>query len=90
MEAAVIEPRGRHRRLITIALLGFASGLPLSLSSASLQAWFTVAGLDLKASGWATLAGQAYVFKFLWAPLLDRFVLPVPPVNPVLRLVYAF
>ena len=77
MEAAVIEPRGRHRRLITIALLGFASGLPLSLSSASLQAWFTVAGLDLKAIGWATLAGQAYVFKFLWAPLLDRFVLPV-------------
>ncbi len=76
IDSAIVDPRGRHRRLIAIGLLGFASGLPLSLSSASLQAWFTVAGLDLKAIGWATLAGQAYVFKFLWAPLLDRFVLP--------------
>jgi MFS transporter, PAT family, beta-lactamase induction signal transducer AmpG len=41
-----------------------------------LQAWFTVAGLNLKTIGWVTLIGQAYVFKFLWAPLLDRVPLP--------------
>jgi len=67
---------GRNWRLLSIGLLGFASGLPLALSNSDLQAWFTVAGLDLKTIGWVTLIGQAYVFKFLWAPLLDRVPLP--------------
>ena len=74
---SVAEAEGRRRRLLAIALLGFASGLPLALSASSLQAWFTVAGLDLRTIGWATLAGQAYVFKFLWAPLLDRYAPPL-------------
>jgi PAT family beta-lactamase induction signal transducer AmpG len=57
-------------------LLGFASGLPLALSLSTLQAWFTTAGLSLRTIGWVTLISQAYVFKFLWAPLLDRLQLP--------------
>jgi PAT family beta-lactamase induction signal transducer AmpG len=69
-------PPSRNWRLLSIGLLGFASGLPLALSNSDLQAWFTVAGLDLKTIGWVTLIGQAYVFKFLWAPLLDRIQLP--------------
>lgn len=67
----------RSRRLMTIALLGFASGLPLALSASALQAWLTTAGLSLKAIGWATLIGQAYVFKPLWAPLVDRYAFPL-------------
>lgn len=67
---------GRHWRVLSIGLLGFASGLPLALSLSTLQAWFTTAGLSLKAIGWVTLISQAYVFKFLWAPLLDRLPLP--------------
>ena len=67
----------RARRLMTIAVLGFASGLPLALSTGALQAWFTTAGVSLKAIGWATLIGQAYVFKPLWAPLIDRYALPL-------------
>jgi MFS transporter, PAT family, beta-lactamase induction signal transducer AmpG len=67
---------GGRRRILSIGLLGFASGLPLALSNSDLQAWFTVAGLDLKTIGWVTLIGQAYVFKFLWAPVLDRLPLP--------------
>lgn len=63
---------GRHWRVLSIGLLGFASGLPLALSLSTLQAWFTTAGMSLKAIGWITLISQAYVFKFLWAPLLDR------------------
>jgi PAT family beta-lactamase induction signal transducer AmpG len=54
-------------------LLGFASGLPLALSSGTLQAWLTVEGLDLKTIGFFALAGLPYTFKFVWAPLLDRF-----------------
>ncbi|WP_028310689.1 AmpG family muropeptide MFS transporter [Derxia gummosa] len=65
------------RRMAATLLLGFASGLPLALTSGTLQAWMTVEGLDLKTIGFMTLVGQAYVFKFLWSPLLDRYPLPV-------------
>jgi PAT family beta-lactamase induction signal transducer AmpG len=79
-EAAADDPipdvRGRNWRILSIGLLGFSSGLPLALSGATLQAWFTTAGMSLKDIGWITVIGQAYVFKFLWAPLLDRVRLP--------------
>ena len=74
-EAAGAAP-GRRWRILSIGLLGFASGLPLALSGPALQAWFTTAGMSLRDIGWITLIGQAYVFKFLWAPLLDRLPLP--------------
>ena len=71
-----VPARGRNWRILSIGLLGFASGLPLALSGSALQAWFTTAGMSLRDIGWITLIGQAYVFKFLWAPLLDRLPLP--------------
>ncbi|MBN8924880.1 MAG: hypothetical protein BGP10_00090 [Rhodanobacter sp. 68-29] len=74
-EGAAVAP-GRSWRILSIGLLGFASGLPLALSGSALQAWFTTAGMSLRDIGWITLIGQAYVFKFLWAPLLDRLPLP--------------
>jgi PAT family beta-lactamase induction signal transducer AmpG len=75
-EPAAGPTRGRNWRILSIGMLGFSSGLPLALSNPTLQAWFTTAGLSLKDIGWITLTGTAYVFKFLWAPLLDRFRLP--------------
>ncbi len=56
--------------------LGFASGLPLALTGGTLQAWLTVAGVDLRTIGIFTLVGLPYTLKFLWAPLMDRFVPP--------------
>ncbi|WP_329742092.1 AmpG family muropeptide MFS transporter [Dyella sp. A6] len=67
---------GRHWRIFSVGLLGFSSGLPLALSGSTLQAWFTTAGMSLRDIGWITVIGQAYVYKFLWAPLLDRMRLP--------------
>jgi PAT family beta-lactamase induction signal transducer AmpG len=61
------------RRMAAMLALGFASGLPLALSSGTLQAWLTVEGIDLKTIGFFALAGLPYTFKFVWAPLLDRF-----------------
>lgn len=66
-----------NRRMLAVALLGFASGLPLALSGATLQAWLTVEGVDLKTIGLFALVGLPYTFKFAWAPLLDRFDLPL-------------
>ncbi|MEM7542925.1 MAG: MFS transporter [Pseudomonadota bacterium] len=59
--------------IVAVAFLGFSSGLPLSLSDSTLQAWFSEAGVGVQTIGLFSLVGVPYVFKFLWAPLLDRF-----------------
>ncbi len=61
------------RRLVVVAVLGFASGLPLALTGQALQVWLSVAGLDVATIGFLSLVGLPYTFKFLWAPLMDRF-----------------
>ncbi|MGC9457285.1 MAG: AmpG family muropeptide MFS transporter [Halothiobacillaceae bacterium] len=66
-----------NRKQAVILVLGFASGLPLLLTSGTLQAWLTLEGIDIKAIGMFALAGLPYTLKFLWAPLLDRFVPPI-------------
>jgi PAT family beta-lactamase induction signal transducer AmpG len=66
----------RSRKIFLLLLLGFSSGLPLALTGATLQAWLTVEGVRLQDIGWFALAGQPYVYKFLWAPLMDRYPLP--------------
>lgn len=62
-----------NHRLFAILVLGFASGLPLSLTGATLQAWFTEANVSLKAIGTLSLLGIPYTLKFLWAPLMDYY-----------------
>jgi len=63
-------------RVAAALTLGFASGLPFNLPQGTLQAWLATLDVDLKTIGWLTLVGVPYTFKFLWAPLLDRFVPP--------------
>lgn len=67
-----------NRRVFTIAMLGFASGLPLALSDSTMQAWLTVANVDIATIGLFSMVGLPYVLKFAWAPLLDRFQLGWP------------
>ena len=63
----------RAHRQLAVAVLGFASGLPLALTGQAMQAWMTMDGLSLADIGFLTLVGLPYTFKFLWAPLMDRF-----------------
>lgn len=62
--------------MLNLFLLGFSAGLPLALTSSTLQAWCTVSGVGILAIGTFSLVGQPYIYKFLWAPLMDRFTLP--------------
>lgn len=64
-------------RVVTVLFLGFSSGLPLALSGGTLQAWLTVEGVDIKTIGLFSLVGLPYTLKFLWSPLMDRFVIPI-------------
>lgn len=62
--------------MVALLLLGFASGLPLFLTSKTLQAWMTKEGVDLGSIGLFSLVALPYSLKFLWSPLLDRYVPP--------------
>ena len=61
-----------NKPMMIILILGFASGLPLGLTMGTLQAWYTVEGVDIVTIGFLGLIGQPYVYKFLWAPVMDR------------------
>lgn len=66
----------QSRKMVALLLLGSASGLPLFLTSRTLQAWMTKEGVDLTAIGLFSLVALPYSLKFLWSPLLDRYVPP--------------
>lgn len=67
----------RSRSISVLPFLGFSSGLPLVLTAATLQAWMTVDGVDLRSIGIFSLIGLPYTLKFLWSPLMDRYVPPL-------------
>ncbi|WP_044259019.1 AmpG family muropeptide MFS transporter [Richelia intracellularis] len=67
----------RSRKMAVILLVGFSSGMPLFLTSKTLQAWMTVENVDLSTIGLFSLVGLPYSLKFLWSPFLDRFALPL-------------
>jgi len=63
-------------KMAALLFLGFSSGLPLYLTKTTLQAWMTTAGVSLTAIGVFSLLNAPYSLKFVWAPLLDRYVPP--------------
>jgi MFS transporter, PAT family, beta-lactamase induction signal transducer AmpG len=67
----------RDPRILAILLMGFASGLPLALTGATLSIWLKESGISLTAIGLFAQAGLSYNLKFLWAPAMDRVRLPL-------------
>jgi PAT family beta-lactamase induction signal transducer AmpG len=74
--AGALDRAAALRRLAVVLVLGFASGLPLALTGQAMQAWLSMEGMDVATIGFLSLVGLPYTFKFLWAPLMDRFDLP--------------
>lgn len=67
----------QSRKMAALLFLGFSSGLPLYLTSKTpIQAWMTTENVSLAAIGAFSLVGLPYSLKFLWSPLLDRYVPP--------------
>ena len=62
------------KKMLIIMLTGFSSGLPLLLIGSTLQAWMKESGVVLTVIGIFSLVGLPYTLKFLWAPILDRYV----------------
>lgn len=76
MEAPLLRHIFSPRMLVAL-LMGFACGVPLLLTASVLQAWMTEAGVNLSVIGLFSLVGLPYTLKFLWAPVFDRFTLPL-------------
>ena len=62
-----------NRRILICVLTGFSSGLPLFVLISLISAWLREGGVDLKAIGLLALVQFPYIWKFLWAPLCDRY-----------------
>ena len=59
-----------------VLAMGFASGLPLFLTSRTLQAWMTAEGVGVATIGLFSVVALPYSCKFLWSPVMDRYVPP--------------
>jgi PAT family beta-lactamase induction signal transducer AmpG len=66
----------RPRMLILVAL-GAASGFPNQVTESALQAWLKDLHVSNTQIGMLSYVALPYLLKFLWAPLLDRFPLPM-------------
>jgi PAT family beta-lactamase induction signal transducer AmpG len=66
-----------NKRMLICVFTGFSSGLPLYILISLLPAWLRSEGVDLKAIGLFSLISLPFTWKFIWAPLFDRYSLPM-------------
>jgi len=63
----------RQPKMAMMLVLGFAAGLPFLLYFATLSVRLEKSGIDVTLIAFFSWFGLSYSFKFLWAPLVDRF-----------------
>lgn len=61
------------KRMGICVVTGFASGMPLFVLINLLAAYLRKEGLDLKVIGIFSLMTMPYTWKFVWAPIVDRY-----------------
>ena len=62
--------------MLIVLATGFSSGLPLALTGTTLAFWLSTVGVHKTEIGLFHLTGLAYLLKFLWSPLFDRWAAP--------------
>jgi MFS transporter, PAT family, beta-lactamase induction signal transducer AmpG len=68
----------RSRKMVSLLIFGFASGLPAQALEGPLQLWLKEQKVDpLQITAIGAMATFPYAWKFMWSPLLDRFVPPL-------------
>ncbi|WP_366525560.1 AmpG family muropeptide MFS transporter [uncultured Microbulbifer sp.] len=66
-----------NRRMLICLGTGFSSGMPLFVLIQLVPAWLRSEGVDLATIGIFALLGLPYTWKFLWAPLMERYAFPI-------------
>ena len=67
----------RYLKIISLGFLGFSSGLPYMLIFSTLATWLAVIKVDIQTIGFFAWIALTYSLKFLWAPLVDNFSIPL-------------
>jgi len=70
---ALLRQASADPRLALMLALGFSSGLPFLLIFSTQSAWLREAGVSKADIGLMSYCALAFSFKFLWAPIIDRF-----------------
>jgi PAT family beta-lactamase induction signal transducer AmpG len=65
-----------NRRMLICIFTGLASGMPLYVLFQLVPAWLSEGGVSLAEIGLFSLVGIPYTWKFIWAPMMDRWVPP--------------
>jgi PAT family beta-lactamase induction signal transducer AmpG len=63
--------------MLAILVLGASSGFPNQITESALQAWLKDAGATNTTIGILSYVALPYLLKFLWAPFIDRYPLPI-------------
>src|SRR5215510_518558 len=66
-----------ERPVLSMLFLGFSAGLPFFLVFSTLSAWLRTAHIERATIGMLAWVGLMYSFKWLWAPVVDRWALPL-------------
>ena len=66
----------KFNKMFVMFSFGFASGLPYMIIISTSTAWLRDVDVDLAYIGFFSWVTFMYAFKFLWAPLVDRFSIP--------------
>ncbi|MCP2680085.1 MFS transporter [Maricaulaceae bacterium NA33B04] len=62
--------------MLSMLVLGFASGLPLYMVFQKLSFWLRDAGIERSTIGFFYWVTMAYTLKVFWAPIIDRVQIP--------------
>lgn len=65
-----------NKRMLNCIFNGFTAGLPIYFIIQLIPAWLRDSNVDLKTIGFFGLVLLPYSFKYLWSPILDRYVPP--------------
>jgi len=63
-------------KMAMMLILGFTAGLPFLLYYSTLSFWLKSEGIDVVLIGFFSFFGLSWSFKFLWAPILDKYDVP--------------
>lgn len=65
-----------NKRMLICVFLGMSSGMPLYVLTQLVPGWLRSQDIDLATIGLFAILTLPYNWKFLWAPLIDRYRLP--------------
>lgn len=65
-----------NKRMLVCIFLGFISGFPYYILAQYLMAWMQDSSINLREIGLIAFSQMPFVWKFVWAPLMERFKIP--------------